>query len=87
MKQLQRSGIDPSRNVFEITGLGGASQRFPGVVARSREADARIAIDDCAAGYSQLDRLLALPPDILKLDTHLRQAAAWRAQAAKWSKP
>jgi EAL domain-containing protein (putative c-di-GMP-specific phosphodiesterase class I) len=46
------------------------------VVARYREAGARIAIDDFGAGYSQLDRVLALQPDILKLDMRLFQAAA-----------
>ena len=74
--QLQRSGIDPARIVFEITELGGASQRLPDVVARYREAGARIAIDDFGAGYSQLDRVLALQPDILKLDMRLFQQAA-----------
>ena len=74
--QLQRSGIDPARIVFEITELGGASQRLPDVVARYREAGARIAIDDFGAGYSQLDRVLALQPDILKLDMRLFQEAA-----------
>jgi len=54
----------------------GASQRLPGVVAHYRNAGARIAIDDFGAGYSQLDRVLALQPDILKLDMRLFQAAA-----------
>ncbi|TWC38934.1 EAL domain-containing protein (putative c-di-GMP-specific phosphodiesterase class I) [Pseudomonas sp. SJZ079] len=76
LKQLERSGIDPARIVFEITELGGASQRLPGVVARYREAGVRIAIDDFGAGYSQLDRVLALQPDILKLDMRLFQEAA-----------
>lgn len=76
LKQLQRNGVSPERIVFEITELGGASQRLPDVVARYREAGARIAIDDFGAGYSQLDRVLALQPDILKLDMQLFQAAA-----------
>ncbi|OEC34908.1 EAL domain, c-di-GMP-specific phosphodiesterase class I (or its enzymatically inactive variant) [Pseudomonas cuatrocienegasensis] len=76
LKQLQRSGIDPKRIVFEITELGGASQRLPGVVAQYRKAGARIAIDDFGAGYSQLDRVLALQPDILKLDMRLFKDAA-----------
>jgi EAL domain-containing protein (putative c-di-GMP-specific phosphodiesterase class I) len=76
LKQLQRSGIDPKRIVFEITELGGASARLPGVVKRYRQAGARIAIDDFGAGYSQLDRVLALQPDILKLDMRLFQQAA-----------
>ncbi|MEX6502513.1 EAL domain-containing protein [Pseudomonas zhanjiangensis] len=76
LKQLQRAGFAPERVVFEITELGGASHRLPGVVARYREAGARIAIDDFGAGYSQLDRVLALRPDILKLDMRLFQDAA-----------
>ena len=76
LKQLRCSGVAPGRIVFEITELGGASQRLPSVVARYREAGARVAIDDFGAGYSQLDRVLALQPDILKLDMRLFQAAA-----------
>ncbi|AMQ86243.1 MULTISPECIES: EAL domain-containing protein [Pseudomonas] len=76
LKQLARHGIDPQRIVFEITELGGNSQRLSEVVARYRDAGARIAIDDFGAGYSQLDRVLALQPDILKLDMRLFQAAA-----------
>lgn len=76
LKQLARHRVDPQRIVFEITELGGNSQRLTEVVARYREAGARIAIDDFGAGYSQLDRVLALQPDILKLDMRLFQAAA-----------
>jgi len=76
LKQLQKNGVDPSRIVFEITELGGNSERLAEVVDRYRDAGARIAIDDFGAGYSQLDRVLALQPDILKLDMRLFQAAA-----------
>ncbi|WP_268796776.1 EAL domain-containing protein [Pseudomonas huanghezhanensis] len=76
LQQLQLHGIAPERIVFEITELGGDSHCLSEVVARYREAGARIAIDDFGAGYSQLDRVLALQPDILKLDMQLFQAAA-----------
>ncbi|RON01020.1 diguanylate phosphodiesterase [Pseudomonas brassicacearum] len=76
LKQLNRHAVDPRRIVFEITELGGDSQRLSEVVTRYRQAGARIAIDDFGAGYSQLDRVLALQPDILKLDMRLFQAAA-----------
>ncbi|KJZ65010.1 EAL domain-containing protein [Pseudomonas fluorescens] len=76
LKQLSRHNVDPQRIVFEITELGGDIQRLTEVVARYRQAGARIAIDDFGAGYSQLDRVLALQPDILKLDMRLFQAAA-----------
>ena len=76
LKQLQQHGVDPRRVVFEITELGGDIQRLAEVVSRYRQVGARIAIDDFGAGYSQLDRVLALQPDILKLDMRLFQAAA-----------
>ncbi|VVN03962.1 putative EAL-domain containing protein YkuI [Pseudomonas fluorescens] len=76
LRQVNRHGVDPRRIVFEITELGGDIQRLAEVVARYRQAGARIAIDDFGAGYSQLDRVLALQPDILKLDMRLFQAAA-----------
>lgn len=76
LKQLAKRGIAAQRVVFEITELGGASQKLAEVVARYRAAGARIAIDDFGAGYSQLDRVLALQPDILKLDMRLFQEAA-----------
>ncbi|MEO8644101.1 EAL domain-containing protein [Pseudomonas sp.] len=76
LKQLSRHNVDPQRIVFEITELGGDIQRLADVVVRYRKAGARIAIDDFGAGYSQLDRVLALQPDILKLDMRLFQAAA-----------
>lgn len=37
LKQLQKYGIPPQRVVFEITELGGGSQKLPEVVARYRE--------------------------------------------------
>ena len=76
LKQVQAHNVDPRRIVFEITELGGDIQRLAEVVARYRDAGARIAIDDFGAGYSQLDRVLALQPDILKLDMRLFQEAA-----------
>lgn len=76
LKQIHSHGVDPRRIVFEITELGGDIQRLSEVVVRYREAGARIAIDDFGAGYSQLDRVLALQPDILKLDMRLFQDAA-----------
>lgn len=76
LKQLERHEISPQRVVFEITELGGGNHKLAEVVSRYRDAGARIAIDDFGAGYSQLDRVLALQPDILKLDMRLFQEAA-----------
>jgi EAL domain-containing protein (putative c-di-GMP-specific phosphodiesterase class I) len=76
LAQLQRSGIDPTRIVYEITEAAGDLPSLTQAVARYRELGIRIAIDDFGSGYSQLDRVLDLQPDILKLDMRLFQAAA-----------
>ncbi|MFJ4371253.1 EAL domain-containing protein [Pseudomonas japonica] len=76
LTQLRQQGIDPRRVVFEITETGGDRERLAMVVQQYREAGARVAIDDFGAGYSQLDRVLSLQPDILKLDMRLFQSAA-----------
>lgn len=76
LKQLQQHGVAAERIVFEITELSGNTQRLSEVVRRYRDAGARVAIDDFGAGHSQLDRVLALQPDILKLDMRLFKAAA-----------
>ena len=76
LRQLQQHGVDPGRVVFEITEQGVPNQRLLDAVQQYRQAGARIAVDDFGAGYSQLDRVLALQPDILKLDMRLFQDAA-----------
>lgn len=76
LRQLERHNVAPRRIVFEITEFLGDPERLAEAVQRYRAAGARIAIDDFGAGYSQLDRVLALQPDILKLDMRLFQAAA-----------
>ncbi|MBD1553245.1 EAL domain-containing protein [Pseudomonas typographi] len=76
LAQLAKHGVPAQRVVFEITECSGNNQRLRDVTARYRQAGARIAIDDFGVGYSQLDRVLELQPDILKLDMRLFQAAA-----------
>ncbi len=76
LRQLEQQDIDPRRVVFEITELGAPNQRLIEAVRQYRLAGARIAVDDFGAGYSQLDRVLALQPDILKLDMRLFTDAA-----------
>jgi EAL domain-containing protein (putative c-di-GMP-specific phosphodiesterase class I) len=74
---LEEIGLPPEQVVFEITELQGDIHQLRDAVQRYREAGIRIAIDDFGAGYSMLDRVLALEPDILKLDIQLfRKAAA-----------
>lgn len=73
---MEEIGVAPEQIVFEITELQGDIHQLKDVVQRYRQAGIRIAIDDFGAGYSMLDRVLALEPDILKLDIQLFRRAA-----------
>ena len=71
LQLLEELGLPTDQIVFEITELQGSIEQLRDVVQRYRAAGIRIAIDDFGAGYSMLDRVLALEPDILKLDIQL----------------
>ncbi|WP_022962208.1 EAL domain-containing protein [Halopseudomonas pelagia] len=87
LQLLEEIGLPPEQVVFEITELQGDIQDLKDAVRRYREAGIRIAIDDFGAGYSMLDRVLALEPDILKLDIQLfRQAASGNGNSGDFVK-
>lgn len=63
-------GIEPSRVVFEITETAAidnttAARQMLGFL---RDRGVRIALDDFGTGYSNLERLVDLPIDIVKVD-------------------
>ncbi|WLD56863.1 EAL domain-containing protein [Salinispirillum sp. LH 10-3-1] len=76
LQMLQRSGIDPSRVIIEITEQKGTVETIRRVVERYREEGYRVAIDDFGAGNSHMHRIMELEPDILKLDMKLFKQAA-----------
>lgn len=87
LQLLEEIGLPPEQVVFEITELQGDIHDLRDAVRRYREAGIRIAIDDFGAGYSMLDRVLALEPDILKLDIQLfRQAASGNGNSGDFVK-
>jgi diguanylate cyclase len=70
--------------VLEITEQS-SSQDWPQletVIAELRTRGCRIAIDDWGHGYSNIDRLIRLKPDIVKLDISLVQNLASREHRA-----
>jgi diguanylate cyclase (GGDEF)-like protein/PAS domain S-box-containing protein len=69
-RELELSGITPSRLVLEITegSLAKDTDRTIEVLAQLRELGLRIAIDDFGTGYASLSHLQRLPVDILKVD-------------------
>src|SRR5690606_36646549 len=71
LKMVESSGIDPARVVIEITETHGELRQLQRLVKQYHQAGLRVAIDDLGAGNSQLDRIIALAPDIIKLDMRL----------------
>lgn len=66
-------GVDAHRVVLEITEHG-AIDDFDALlmeVDRLRELGVRIAVDDAGAGYSGLQQIVRLRPDVIKLDMSL----------------
>jgi EAL domain-containing protein (putative c-di-GMP-specific phosphodiesterase class I) len=69
------AGLDPSRIVLEILESEGVSVEELALAAwRYRGCGFLIAVDDFGAGHSNLDRLLRIQPDFVKLDGELIRA-------------
>jgi len=68
-------GFNPGRLIFEVT----EHERIEDFkllrrqISFARNRGSRIALDDCGAGYNGLGTILALKPDIVKLDRLLIQ--------------
>lgn len=69
-QELQRTGVDPSRLVFEITETAAIADldRAKKFMSTLRSMGCRFALDDFGVGFSAFDTLRRLPVDYLKLD-------------------
>jgi EAL domain-containing protein (putative c-di-GMP-specific phosphodiesterase class I) len=76
LMMLDEFEIERSRIVIEITETRGDPTKLLNAVEMYRKQGLRIAIDDFGAGFSQLERVIAIQPDIIKLDMRLFQNAA-----------
>jgi len=67
------SGVEPSRLVFEVLETESIPdyQIFMEFLKRLKERGCRLAIDDFGTGYSNLERLLELGVDFLKIDASI----------------
>ncbi len=72
---LDELAIDRNRLVIEITETEGDLDKIVKAVEMYRKQGLKIAIDDFGAGFSQLERVMAIQPDIIKLDMQLFQNA------------
>ena len=75
IEMLKEYQVDPRRIIIEITETAGNIKAIQHLVNLYRSAGMRIAIDDFGAGYSELGRLVALEPDILKIDMRFFKSA------------
>ncbi len=76
MQLLSSAEVPPERIIVEITEQKGHIDALKRAVNSYRAAGYRVAIDDFGAGESHMHRIMALEPDILKLDMTLFKRAA-----------
>lgn len=76
LRMLDELAIDPQKVVIEITELAGELEKLKRIAKEYQSHGIKIAVDDFGAGASQMDRILALEPEVIKLDMHILKAAA-----------
>ncbi|MFI3156462.1 MAG: EAL domain-containing protein [Methylococcaceae bacterium] len=75
LQMLDEFNIDRSRIIIEITESKGDLDKLVEIADIYRRHGLKIAIDDFGAGFSQLERVMSIQPDIIKLDMQLFQNA------------
>ena len=83
IRMIRESGIDPSRVVIEITEKVVDVSLLEALVKVYRKAGVKLAIDDFGVGGSQVDRLIALKPDFIKIDMGIFKDASQNGDSAK----
>ena len=71
LQMLDEFNIDRSRIIIEITESKGDLDKLVEIANIYRRHGLKIAIDDFGAGFSQLERVMSIQPDIIKLDMQL----------------
>lgn len=75
LKMLDELNIDRQRIIVEITEDHANLNKLKEIVKRYRKQGLRVALDDFGAGSSQLQRVMAIKPDIIKIDMRLFKQA------------
>ena len=73
LSMIRDCGLDPSRIIIELTEYAGNKELIQHFVHSYRKMGMKVAIDDFGSGFSQIDRLIEIEPDIIKLDMNLFQ--------------
>ncbi|WP_347989226.1 EAL domain-containing protein [Methylomonas sp. AM2-LC] len=76
LKMLDELNIDRQRIILEITEAHADINKLREIVKRYRQQGLRVALDDFGSGSSQLERVLAIHPDIIKIDMQLFKKAS-----------
>ena len=83
IKMVGELGLNPENVVIEITESIGDMAHLSKMVQAYKAAGFKVAIDDFGAGYSQVDRLVALNPDYIKIDMEFFKDASRCGQSAQ----
>jgi EAL domain-containing protein (putative c-di-GMP-specific phosphodiesterase class I) len=76
LKMLDELNIDRQRVIIEISEANANLSKLREIVKRYRMQGLRVALDDFGSGASQLERVMAIHPDIIKVDMQLYRKAS-----------
>ncbi len=76
LQMLDKLDIDRNRIIIEITETKCDIDKLVRIVKTYRDNGLKVAIDDFGAGFSQLERVMSIRPDIIKIDMRLFKQAA-----------
>ncbi len=76
LKMLEELAIDRQRIIIEINDANADIAKLREIVKHYRKQGLRVALDDFGAGASQFERVLAIHPDIIKIDLRLYRKAS-----------
>ncbi|MGR9099093.1 MAG: EAL domain-containing protein [Gammaproteobacteria bacterium] len=75
LQMIDEIGIDRDRIIIELMESKGNIDKLISVVRLYKKHGLKVAIDDFGAGFSQLERIMSIKPDIVKLDMRLFKVA------------
>lgn len=82
IKMIEQAGINPKQIVIEITEQNGNIENIKRLTEEYHQAGVRVAIDDFGAGHSQIDRIIEVEPEFIKIDMKLFKSACKGGAAA-----
>ncbi|WP_206956053.1 EAL domain-containing protein [Trinickia acidisoli] len=82
VQTVKRASLAPGQVVIEVVEAGGSLHQLADAVVEFRNSGFQIALDDFGVGLSNIDRLVQLQPDVVKLDRSLLTFAMRNSRAA-----